>query len=621
MTTPPKTPDEVKKPSNIKDKVYTNFQLMKRAFTYPLNHPIILALLYTTILASSMLNIYIPGLGEQFIYLLSQENAQETVIPSLARRFGFDILIAIIECLTGFLQGLMMRKIGRKMDEEFYKSLLSKDVEYHDGKNVGDLSSKLNHDLMSLKNLATMDMAGLFSKIFTLIWSLTFMLRVSPKLAGMLMICMIPRFGLIWGVKDYVRDIHKSMNKTRGNASAIVTEALVNIRTVKAFSSEDKEFKKYQNKLDSIYHDAFSLSKKELAMNITRNLLKTLQFVVIAFQGAYMVLNLKELSAYELSLFIGYMRQFAMAVLTIEWNIKRVLSSLGNAERIFQELDQKPNINPNKDVIVYEKGVRGDITFKDVCFTYPQKNDVQVLKQLNFSIKKGEHIALVGESGGGKSTIISLLQRLYDPTEGQILIDGKSLKEYNLKWLHSRMGYISQDPALFSGTLEENVVYGVDSYEKEELEKVVESAYMSKFVEDEKLFPEGLQSNVGERGNKLSGGQKQRVAIARALIKKPDILILDEATSALDAESEHQIMKGFENLLKNKGQTVIVIAHRLSTIMHCDRILVCQKGEIIETGNHQELIEKNGVYRNLVEKQLVSVVTNSNGNGNGKKYD
>ena len=594
------------KVKTIKDKVYTNFQLMRRAFAYPLQHPFHLGLLYASILASSMLNTYLPGLGEEFIYLLSRENASETIVPSLVKRFSFDILVAMIECLTGYLQSSMIRKIGRKMDEDFYSSLLSKDVEYYDTRNVGDLSTKLNHDLRSLKDLSTMDMAGMFSKIFTFVWSFIFMYRVSPKLLGVLLLCLIPRFGLMWGVKDYVRDIHKSMNKKRGEAGSVVTEALVNIRTVKAFSTEEKEFQKYQKKLDLIYQDAVNLSKKEFLMTIGRNLFKTIQFIVVAFQGAYLVLNLKELSAYELSLFIGYMRQFAMAVLTIEWNIKRVLSSLGNAERIFQELDQKPNINSNKEVIVYEKGVRGEITFKDVSFTYPSKNDVQVLKKLNFSIKKGEHIALVGESGGGKSTIVSLLQRLYDPTQGEILIDGKNLKDYNLQWLHSRMGYISQDPALFSGSLEENVVYGVENYEKGELEKVVESAYMNKFVEDKKLFPEGLQSNVGERGNKLSGGQKQRVAIARALIKKPDILIMDEATSALDAESEHQIMKGFENLLKNKGQTTIVIAHRLSTIMHCDRILVCQKGEIIETGNHQELIEKGRVYKNLVEKQLVS---------------
>jgi len=320
-------------------------------------------------------------------------------------------------------------------------------------------------------------------------------------------------------------------------------------------------------------------------------------------QGANIVLN-GQLTAFQLSRFIAYSRDFARAFLMMEGILKKINSSLTNAERIFKELDTRPKINPNEDKIVYEKEVRGEIVFKDVAFSYPNKKDVQVLKKLNLSIKKGEHVAIVGESGGGKSTIVSLLQRLYDPTKGEILIDGKSLKDYNLKWLHSRMGLISQEPSLFSGTIEENVVYGVDKYTEEDLDNAVINAYMKKFVEDKNLFPEGLQSNVGERGNKLSGGQKQRVAIARALIKKPDILILDEATSALDADSEYQIMKGLENLLKNKTQTVIVIAHRLSTIMHCDTIAVCKNGEIIEKGSHSELVEKNGVYKNLVEMQL-----------------
>ncbi len=266
-----------------------------------------------------------------------------------------------------------------------------------------------------------------------------------------------------------------------------------------------------------------------------------------------------------------------------------------------------PNNKLNHDKIVYEKAVRGEITFRNVSFAYPIKSHVKVLKGISLDIKKGEHVAIVGGSGSGKSTIITLLQRLYDPTEGEILIDGKNLKEYNLRWLHSRMGLISQDPSLFSGSIEENVTYGVENYDKGELDQAITSAYMKAFVDDPNLFPEGLETNVGERGNRLSGGQKQRVAIARALMKKPDILILDEATSALDADSEYQIMRGLEDLLKNKTQTVIVIAHRLSTIMHCDTIVVCQNGEIVEKGTHMELIEVEDVYRNLVEKQLVSV--------------
>ena len=201
------------------------------------------------------------------------------------------------------------------------------------------------------------------------------------------------------------------------------------------------------------------------------------------------------------------------------------------------------------------------------------------------------------------STLIGLLQRLYDPTEGSILVDGCNLKEFDLKWLHSKIGVISQDPGLFSGTFEENITYGLNMYSDDDLTKAIDGSYMKKYVYDKNHFPDGLQSNIGERGDKLSGGQKQRVAIARALIKKPDLLILDEATSALDVESEHEIMKGIEKLLKNRSQTVIVIAHRLTTIKHCDRIVVMEDGKIVEEGDHNSLIEKEkGVYKGLVQR-------------------
>ena len=589
-------------------KTYSAFNLIARTYAYPLTFPVLLACLYLTILASSMLNTYNPGIGEQLIFLLTQKDAADLIKPVLLSRFGVDLLIGLIDCLTHYFQSRISRKVERKMQEDFYKSLLSKDIEYFDGKKIGDLTSKMQHDLQSLKNLSIMDLAQVCKKLFTMGWSVIFMLQLSPRLVLILLVLMIPRVGLMWIGKDYVRTLQRTMGKMRSENNSIATEAFVNIRTVKAFSTEQKEFNKFSRKLEEIAEKDASLARKDLIHTMANNLLKTLMFAVIALQGAYLVLDIKQFTPFQLSKFIAYTREFSMAILTIEGNVKKIFTSLVNAERVFTELDENPKIKTNEEVIVYDKGVRGEIIFKDVNFAYPHKKNVQVLKNVNLQIKKGEHVAIVGESGGGKSTIISLLQRLYDPTQGEVLIDGKNLKDYNLQWLHSRMGYISQDPALFSGSLEDNVVYGVENYDKGELEKVVESAYMNKFVEDKKLFPEGLQSNVGERGNKLSGGQKQRVAIARALIKKPDILILDEATSALDSESEHQIMKGFETLLKNKGQTTIVIAHRLSTIMNCDKILVCQGGEIVECGNHMELVMKeDGVYRNLVEKQLIPV--------------
>jgi ABC-type multidrug transport system fused ATPase/permease subunit len=343
-----------------------------------------------------------------------------------------------------------------------------------------------------------------------------------------------------------------------------------------------------------------------LIFDISKNVLKTLSFAAIAFQGSYFVLD-GMLTAFELSRMIHYAERLQSSLITVENSLKRMTGAVTNAERLFKEIDEKPIVDAEGGKLVLDNGIKSSIVFKNVSFAYSTKQDVSILKKINLNIKQGQHLAIVGESGSGKSTIISLIQRLYDPTQGQILIDGHDLKEFDLKWLHSRMGVISQEPGLFSGTFEDNITYGVSMYSDDDVENAMNSAYMKRFVNDKEQFPNGLQTNVGERGNKLSGGQKQRVAIARALIKKPDILILDEATSALDVESEHQIMKGMELLLKDKTKTVIVIAHRLSTIMHCDKIVVCQNGEIVEEGDHSELVQKEGgLYKNLVDRQHFS---------------
>ena len=214
-------------------------------------------------------------------------------------------------------------------------------------------------------------------------------------------------------------------------------------------------------------------------------------------------------------------------------------------------------------------------------------------------------MALVGYSGSGKSTISNLIQRFYDPIEGNIFIDDINIKNYNPDWLHRNIGFVSQEPVLCSGTIEYNILYSVKEYTKNKLEEVCEISLVNKFLKDKKLFPDGLKTLVGERGAKLSGGQKQRIAIARAIMKDVKILIFDEATSALDAQSENEVQNALDNVIKTKKITTIVIAHRLSTIRNADKILFLNKGKIIESGTHEELLNKNGEYKQLMSKQII----------------
>ena len=246
---------------------------------------------------------------------------------------------------------------------------------------------------------------------------------------------------------------------------------------------------------------------------------------------------------------------------------------------------------------------------RDLKFSYPTKQDVEILKGVSFSVPRNKVVALVGTSGCGKSSIISMIERFYEPTGGEILFDGIDIKTINPRWYHKQIAIVSQEPVLFSGSIIENITYGLEGehYTDETLDDACRMANAYDFIHDKELFPEGYSTVVGERGVKLSGGQKQRIAIARALIRKPKVLLLDEATSALDAESEHQVQKALDVLIKSGQQTVVVIAHRLSTIRDADEIIVIKKGEIAERGSHEELLRNgNGVYKNLVDRQLMN---------------
>jgi ATP-binding cassette subfamily B (MDR/TAP) protein 1 len=251
------------------------------------------------------------------------------------------------------------------------------------------------------------------------------------------------------------------------------------------------------------------------------------------------------------------------------------------------------------------KNILGQITFDKVKFAYPLKPKSFIFDNLSFQIPAGKTFAICGFSGSGKTTISNLIQRFYDPNEGKILIDGVDLRDYNIEFLRRNIGFVAQEPILNSGTIEENITYGVDTYKKSDFEEVCKLSNINSFVNDKNLFPEGLKTLVGERGTKVSGGQKQRIAIARALMKNSKILIFDEATSALDAESEAQVQSAIDNVVKKRGITIIIIAHRLSTIIKADCIAVINNGKIVEMGKHEELLKKDGEYKKLFQKQLV----------------
>jgi ABC-type multidrug transport system fused ATPase/permease subunit len=320
--------------------------------------------------------------------------------------------------------------------------------------------------------------------------------------------------------------------------------------------------------------------------------------VGVIWYGVYLVNQGEGMTTGDLFKFVLYTVFIAGSISGMADFYSQIQKAIGATENLLDILDET-----SEDIILEndrDKCVLGEVEFRDVSFSYPGRKDVEVLRQVDFTVSKGEKVALVGPSGAGKTTVSALIFRFYDPSSGQILIDNKPINEYDLNSLRNRMAIVPQEVLLFGGTIRENIEYGKPGATEEEVTEAARKANATEFID---RFPEGLNTIVGDRGIQLSGGQRQRIAIARAILKDPDILILDEATSSLDAESESLVQSALELLMKNR--TSIIIAHRLSTIRKADKIIVIDRGQVMETGKHDELIAiENGIYRNLNALQI-----------------
>jgi ABC-type multidrug transport system fused ATPase/permease subunit len=381
----------------------------------------------------------------------------------------------------------------------------------------------------------------------------------------------------------------------------ILSETASSIQAVKAFTNELFEINRYRGTMKEVVTRSMSYAKGRAIFSvfIISILFGALFFIV--WQGAYMV-STGAITAGQLVAFVSYTAIIGGAIAGLGSFYAEILGAIGATERIMEILNEKPEqetIDTSRDLISAKK-VRGSILFDQVRFRYPSRTDIEVLKGLTFSIRPGERIALVGQSGAGKSTVMQLLLRFFTDFEGSITLDGKPIEDYELNSYRKQMAIVPQEVLLFGGSIRENILYGKPEATESEIISAAQKANALDFINS---FPEGLDTMIGERGVKLSGGQKQRIAIARAILKDPVILLLDEATSSLDAESEKIVQDALNNLME--GRTSLIIAHRLATIREADKILVLDQGRIIETGTHAELSAiKDGAYSNLAKLQF-----------------
>lgn len=481
-----------------------------------------------------------------------------------------------------------------------YENLIKLPMSFYSQKRVGELNSRISADISQLQDTFTTTIAEFLRQFILIIGGFVILGSISPKLT-LMMLAIVPVVAVaavIFG--RFIRKYGKKTQDKVAESQVIVEETLQGISNVKAFANEWYEIQRYKNKIKEIVKIAIKGGQYRgyFASFIILCLFGCV--VAVVWYGITLTIKGEVEGVGDLISFVLYTTFIGASFGGIAEMYAQIQKAVGATERVFELLEEAPEaINANPKASAIEK-IKGNVAFKNVAFSYPSRNEVQVLKDVNFNADFGQKIALVGPSGAGKSTISSLLLRFYDITSGEILVDGKSIYDYDLENLRGNMSIVPQDVILFGGTIRENIAYGKPDASDEEIMLAAKQANALNFIEG---FPEKFETLVGERGVKLSGGQRQRIAIARALLKNPSILILDEATSSLDSESEKLVQEALEVLME--GRTSIIIAHRLSTIRNADKILVLDNGKITEEGTHQELINlENGIYKNLSNLQF-----------------
>jgi subfamily B ATP-binding cassette protein MsbA len=488
--------------------------------------------------------------------------------------------------------------VVRDMRNNLFQKILDLPLSYYSDEKKGAIMSHMTADVREVEWSIMNSLEMIFREPIAIIISLVLMVMMSWELTALAFV-LLPITGIFIGRigKSLKRTSTKEKEKT-GLLLSIMEETLGGLRIIKAFNAENnikEKFVKENNAYTRLMVKAYR--KVDLSSPLSEFMGITV-FVVILYVGGKMVLG--EHPTMNGAVFITYLALFsqliapAKAFTTAYYNIQKGLASTERINKILNaEVSIKDPINP-KTLNRFEKMIE----YKNVSFAYRESEVGWVLNTINLKIEKGKTIALVGQSGSGKSTLADMLPRFYDPSNGEILIDGIAIKDVKLADLRALMGIVTQESILFNDTVFNNIAFGIENATEEQ---VIEAAKIANAHEFISQMAQGYQTNIGDRGNKLSGGQRQRLSIARAVLKNPPILILDEATSALDTESERLVQDALNKLMKNR--TSLVIAHRLSTIQHADEIIVMQKGEIIERGSHTELIALNGAYHKLHELQ------------------
>ncbi len=547
------------------------------------------------LLLATALNLSYPLLIGNLVDIVDGGGGRAELDRLVLQLLGIFSLVGIATAMRAYLFTVAGERVVARLRENLFQALVSQEIAFFDERRTGELTNRLASDTTVLQKTVTVNISMGLRFALTSLGSIGILMWQSWQLTA-LMLAVVPVVAIGAGVYGrLLRRISLRVQDALATATAIAEESLSGIRTVRTFAREALESARYSAAVQT----AFALARQRARLGATfQGVISFAGYAAISavlWYGGVMLIA-DRMTFGELTSFLLYTFNVAFSIGALAGLWEDFSKSLGASTRVFELLDRHPLI-PGGEVRL--AAVEGRVVLDGVRFAYPTRPDAPVLVGMSLSIEPGEVVALVGPSGGGKSTVAALLSRFYDPQEGRITLDDVPLPELDPDWLREHVGVVRQEPILFATTIADNIRYGRPSATDAQVIAAAQAANAHSFITE---FPDGYQTPVGERGVRLSGGQKQRVAIARAILKDPKVLILDEATSALDAESEHLVQEALDRLMR--GRSTLVIAHRLSTIQDADRVVVLNEGHVVQQGRHEDLVAVEGLYRRLVERQF-----------------
>ena len=505
-----------------------------------------------------------------------------------------NMLSNLFRYLSAYTVECMRTTTLQRMRNQMFDNIIGMNVGYFTEQRKGDIISRITSDVMAVQFCITNTLQVAFREPFLIIGYLVLMLNVSWELA-LFAVFFLPVVGLlIGGIVKRLRHPASRVQEQLGDMVSVLDESLSGIKIIKTYTASEyirTKFHQINAELSRLM--LWMARRQQLASPMSEFLGITAVAVVLVFGGSLVTKG--SMSAAGFIAFIAAFSQITRPVRAFIDQFANINQGVAAGERIFEIIDARSQIEDSSDAVEFD-GLKEKIEFKNICFSYDSSREI--LHNISFTIKKGQTVALVGASGGGKSTLSELMPRFYDPDKGEIFIDGKSIKSFSQDSLRRRISLVSQETILFNDTIKSNIALGKQGATDSEITEAAKIANAHDFIVN---TAEGYNTNIGDRGAKLSGGQRQRLSIARAVLKNPEFLILDEATSALDTESEQLVQQALTRMLQ--GRTSVVIAHRLSTIHHADKIIVIDEGRIAEQGTHDELIARGGIYAKLIEMQ------------------